>query len=290
MAIRPVYVVKEEAPYFRIVNVEFEWNKGFAKSQKQKNIKAIHESFSKAMPDKKVLEISSKSTQEGGEALGAFFLKKYVPELDRSIPVECVFQSGKVFQNGGPFKDLMSLTPREAKRDERLKSSGKLIYFIFNNIKFPLIPKTIFYDYIYINALLENKELAKKALKYDAFTDIEFNPDKSINCQAKSAAIFVAMSRLYILDDVTDFDKFQKLFDKSSVDKKIKKSQNIDKKINKIEHNIRESSLVKHKLWGIGNIEKIDNTSLKVVFDSVGIKTLGLEWCLNNCEIINLNK
>ena len=28
---------------------------------------------------------------------------------------------------------------------------------------------------------------------YDAFTDIEFNPNKSINCQARSCALFLAL-------------------------------------------------------------------------------------------------
>ena len=41
MAVRPVYVVKESAPYFAVTNVEFGWNGGFAKVQKQKNIRAI---------------------------------------------------------------------------------------------------------------------------------------------------------------------------------------------------------------------------------------------------------
>ena len=129
MASRPVYVAKEKAPFFDTVMVEFDWNGGFAKTQKQKNIKAIHSSFSRRMPNKKVLEISSKSMQDGGEALSAFFLPKYVPALEQSVPVECVFQSGKVFEQGGPYVDLLTVSPREAKRDERLKNSGKLFSF-----------------------------------------------------------------------------------------------------------------------------------------------------------------
>lgn len=145
---------------------------------------------------KRVLEISSKVMQPGGEELSAFFLTKYVPNLNKSIPVEFVFQSGKVFQNGGPYLDLMTATPREVKRDERLKDSGPLLKFVFEGQEFPLLPRTIFYDYIYINALLENKELGRTALAYDAFTDIEFTPKKSINCQARAAATFVSLSRV----------------------------------------------------------------------------------------------
>jgi type I restriction enzyme M protein len=32
-------------------------------------------------------------------------------------------------------------------------------------------------------------------MEYDSFTDIEFNPEKSINCQAKSCALFVSLHR-----------------------------------------------------------------------------------------------
>ena len=82
----------------------------------------------------------------------------------------------------------------EAKKDERIKESGTLIGFdLFGDI-WELEPKTAFYDYIYIKTLLENKHLIDDILKYDAFTDIEFNPEKSINCQAYSVALFKALS------------------------------------------------------------------------------------------------
>lgn len=213
MAKRPVFTSVERTPFYKIVDCEFEWFAGFSKAQKQRSIISLHGAFTSKYPDLKVLEISSKSMQEHGEELSAFFLKKYVPELERSIPVECVFQSSKVFNNAGPFKDLMNVTPREAKRDERLKQSGRLAGFTFDGKEFPLEPKTIFYDYIYINALFENKELAKEIMKYDAFTDIEFNPDKSLNCQAKAAATFVSLTRMGLIDRVRDFKIFAKLYD-----------------------------------------------------------------------------
>ncbi|MBE6661237.1 MAG: hypothetical protein E7605_07550 [Ruminococcaceae bacterium] len=45
MARRPVYRVSDAAPYFVCETVEFSYNGGFAVSQKQKNIVAIHASF-----------------------------------------------------------------------------------------------------------------------------------------------------------------------------------------------------------------------------------------------------
>ena len=180
-------------PYLIVWDAEFVYNGGFSIFQKQKNITAIHNAFRARFPNKKVLEISSKSMQEGGTELSAFHLRKYVSSFGKSIPVENVFQAGKVFKNGGPYTDLLYVSPKEAKQDERLRTSGPLIAFRFEGRNFPLQPQTAFYDFLYMNALLENEDLSKIVLEYDAFTDIEFNPNKSINCQAKSAAMFAAL-------------------------------------------------------------------------------------------------
>lgn len=283
MAVRPVYEVKESIPFFSCVNVEFEWNGGFARSQKQKNIRALHDNYQRRHDNKRVLEISSKSMQEGGEALSAFFLPKYVPALEKSVPVECVFQSGKTFLNGGPYKDLLNVTPREAKKDERLKSSGRLTGFMFEGKVYPLIPKTIFYDYIYINALLENEELAKIALQYDAFTDIEFNPEKSINCQAKACATFVALSKLGLVNRVREFDSFLALY---GVEKKIPEKENtVVERAEKEEIKVKPGYIICHKKYGEGVVLNIEGTILTVNFPEVGEKKLGLNWCVMNCEI-----
>lgn len=211
MANRPVFMPSMKAPFVNTISPEFNWSGGFAVSQKQKNITALHQSFNMRYPEKKVLEISSKSMQDIGVKLSAFNLKKYVPALGKSVPLECVFQGGKVFKHGGPYTDLYEATPRDAKRDERLRDSGTLDAFFFDGKKFPLYPLTAFYDWLYVCALLENPDLAEQVLEFDAFTDIEFNPNKSLNCQAKAAALFIALHRDGLLDECKDFDKFSKL-------------------------------------------------------------------------------
>ncbi len=45
--------------------------------------------------------------------------------------------------------------------------------------------------------------IAASVIKYDAFTDIVFNPEKSINCQARTVAIYVALYNTGILQDAT---------------------------------------------------------------------------------------
>ena len=69
-----------------------------------------------------------------------------------------------------------------------------------------------------------NKELSEEIIKYDSFTDIEFNPSKSINCQAKSAALYVALYRNGVLDDaISSTQKFEELVFGQLSDEKINK-------------------------------------------------------------------
>ena len=62
-------------------------------------------------------------------------------------------------------------------------------------------PKTAFFYQLYIKALLANPELAAEVLEFDAFTDIEFNPNRQINCQAAAAAFYVSLCRTGKLDE-----------------------------------------------------------------------------------------
>lgn len=123
---------------------------------------------------------------------------------NKQFSVESAFHASKVFEKGGPYADIIGMDSKNAKRDERLKESGKLISFKYADKEWDIEPKTMFYDWLYISALsLEsNRELANQVLMYDAFTDIEFNPAKSINCQAKAVALYVSLSRQGILDTV----------------------------------------------------------------------------------------
>ena len=193
MAKRPVFLSSKTPPFWiKEKEVEFKWHSGFAVSQKQKSIAELHKNAKQIDPSIRILEISSKSPTALGVNLSAFNLC-FVSQNKTKIAVENIFQGSKVFEKAGPFNDLYQCSPIEAKRDVRLKKSGELICFQYESQDWPLIPITAFYDWIYINALIQNKDIANQLLKYDAFTDIEFNPKKSLNCQAKSAALFVSL-------------------------------------------------------------------------------------------------
>lgn len=212
MAQRPVFLSISKPPYFKACDTFFEWHAGMSLSQKQKCIKSLHEAFLKIFKDRKVLEISSKSLQDEGVKASAFNLEKFVPSLNRKVPVECVYQGGKVFSRGGPFVDIYEKSTLEAKQDSRLKESGHVVGFYYEGETFATLPKNAFYDWLYINALMENENLANEILKYNAFTDIVFNPEKSINCQARAAAIFVSLHGLGLLEKCKNYSEFVKLF------------------------------------------------------------------------------
>lgn len=201
MALRPIFLPKT----FGGVGVEermleFSWHPGMAKSQKQKSIRELHATAS-ACGISPVLEISSKSEEPLGVALSAFNLRITTKVKNSVFTVETAFQGSKVFERGGPFKDLIGMDSRLAKKDIRLKESGNLVGFEFFGKQFPLVPRTYFYDWIYINALQQNDDLAVQVASYKGFSDIEFNPSRSINCQAYSAALYLSLLRGGLLSD-----------------------------------------------------------------------------------------
>lgn len=94
----------------------------------------------------------------------------------------------------GPLEDLYNVSPFEAKRDLR-HSGSKLKGFAIDEIYFDLTPQTAFYNWVYFHALSEHPEIGDELINYDAFTDIAFNPDKSINCQAEACAFYVSLRK-----------------------------------------------------------------------------------------------
>jgi len=118
-----------------------------------------------------------------------------------SYSVECAFQASKVFRLGGPFVDLLNASSRAAKTDRRLRNSGELVGFRYFADVFPLEPKTYFYDWLYASALCRDEKVVKQVMTFDAFTDIEHNPERSINCQARTVAKVVGLARAGLLED-----------------------------------------------------------------------------------------
>lgn len=188
---RPIFIPNRDSIGVVEQYIEFDWHMGMSAEVRKRSINSLHQEAQK-QGFNNILEVSSKSEQEIGIQLSAFFLRNI-----KGYPVENLFQSSKVFEKGGPYRDLLTVTPREAKRDERLRNSGNLIRFTFNNKNYPLEPVSLFYDWLYINVLFSerNLELRERFLgsKFDSFSDIEFNPEKSFSCQARTLALCVSL-------------------------------------------------------------------------------------------------
>ena len=198
MAKRPVFVpVESGGALVKEMITDFEWFPGFSLQQKRKSIVSLHKA-ARHRGIEPLLEISTKSTSELGRALSAFNLQLRAGS-DRHVSVEAAYQGGKVFELGGPYLDLYGLSGRKIKADARLRNSGSLIAFEFRGERWLLEPKTAFYNWLYVNALAQNPSLSDRLSKFRGFSDIEFNPKKSINCQARAAALFVALQRRNLL-------------------------------------------------------------------------------------------
>lgn len=208
MAKRPIFTPNfSEFPYVDAVDIEFQWHPGFAKSQLQKSIASLHEAAERLNKISPILEISSKSTLRLGVSLSAFNLSLKTQDGQR-MSIECAYQGSKVFEKGGPYHELYSVSSRKAKTDERLRDSGELVAFNFCGEDFPTEPKTAFYDWLYMTALYEKKaDLVKELEVFQGFSDIVFNPNRSLNCQAHAAALFVSLSKNGLIDEKIFSDK-----------------------------------------------------------------------------------
>ena len=107
----------------------------------------------------------------------------------------------------------MYLPPKEAKQFVANSNKGSLLRFSYCNTIFPLEPRSMFYDYLYIKALNQIKRTSVHLVEFDIFTDIEFNEKKQINCQARSCAIYSYLLKSKTLEyHLSSIEIFAKLY------------------------------------------------------------------------------
>ena len=232
MAKRPAFMPEIRSGAIRQELITFDWFPGFSIHQKQRSIRSLHDAAARQLGwnSDYILEVSTKSHQRLGASLSAFNLtlprpdwySEFAPDSPHYLSLESIYQGSKVFsENRGPFLDLYQQTPRAAKRfinDHGLRLEPP-VSFQYGQEEWLAEPgKTTFYDYIYLKALQHaetNAELDLSRLaEASAFTDIEFNPQKSLNCQARSCALYVVLSQRRQLDDaLEDIESFVQLTD-----------------------------------------------------------------------------
>jgi type I restriction enzyme M protein len=127
-----------------------------------------------------------------GVELSAFNLQlSFRSSCALTASVETVYQGSKTF-SGCPRSDgdRFALGPRESRhRARELGDKGQFSGWEIGRYKFPLSSGVDFYNWLYLGALHQRPELLRELVSYDCFTDIEFNPQKSLACQARSAAL-----------------------------------------------------------------------------------------------------
>lgn len=219
---------------FKEQTIEFEWCSGMSWQQRQKSsLSMLH-----VLEDLGYVpaEISRRSVDlDFGVQLSAFNLKL------NAVSVENIFQAYKLFNDGGPYLDLLHVDPKRARNDCRIQTheskkpclthdieyknkqffddesicvycqnrlNRHLIGFTSGKVSWETEPKSMFYDAVYIAALLQNPSQSNRLIEYNAFTDIEFNQkieyskEKGpFNCQARSCAIFTTLKNADYTDE-----------------------------------------------------------------------------------------
>ncbi len=198
MAIRPVFMpIRKAGKLFEEEFLEFTWHPGFSPTQKKRNVAALHAAADDSGWSP-ILEVSTKSDSPLGVALSAFNL---MIENDAwQMSVEAAYQGSKVFVDGGPFCDIYKMNSLAAKKDFRLRNSGALKHFDYFGETWEL-HQNAFYDWLYISALAAQPDKLAQLDDYAGFTDIEFNPKRSFNCQARACAMAVSLRAIGELDD-----------------------------------------------------------------------------------------
>jgi DNA-dependent RNA polymerase auxiliary subunit epsilon len=278
MAKRPIFIPNSDSfPFVREMLINFEWHSGLAKVQAQKSIASLHEAAAKQKISP-ILEISSKSANYLGVSLSAFNLMLEV--RGKKLSVECAYQGSKVFTNGGPYTDLYSASSRDAKTDERLRTAGDFVGYSFFGERFPDKPVTAFYDWLYLTALSQNLDLANKLFEFQGFSDIVFNPDKSLNYQARAAALFVALRQKEEVEKVLN----DKNYYISLITNQISQtSYSLEKQIDTSEK--REQ---KQELYSLHNSEGLDNqNSVEVVQSATSSQATDSHSLLPDYNVFN---
>lgn len=199
MAVRPVYEVnvRSSPPWYHAYDVEFQWHGGFSKAQALRCIHSLHGAYAGLRKGRRILEVSSASENDLGRRLSAFSLtvRHDAVAESRPMPLEVAYQSSKIFRSHGRLSRAADLAPGKAKRlAVEVDSVDDLTGFEWNGCRWPLEPPTAFYDWLFVQAVRQDPELSRQIIGYDAFTDIKFNPSRSLSSQARSAALFVGLS------------------------------------------------------------------------------------------------
>jgi len=203
MATRPVFVPDTDPDQPQLVHeheVDFHWLPGRSAEQKKANIAKLH-AAARHRNLGPLLEVSPESDEPLGANICASNL---AVEDDRSylVPLMAVYHGSMVFTGGGPFLDLYGMSEEEIVGDKRLTSSGKHVGFRFMDLEWGTKSETLFYDWLAIHAIHRYQKLRLETPRFKGFTEIGCHPRARSVCHARSCALYVALEKKKLLDEV----------------------------------------------------------------------------------------
>ncbi len=205
MATRPIFVPDTEPDHPQLVHeheVDFHWLSGRSPEQAKTNIAKLH-AAARRRNLTPLLEVSRESDKPLGANICAANL---AVEDDRSylVPLNAVYHGSMVFTGGGPFTDLFGKDDEEIIGDERLTSSGEHVGFRFMDLEWGTKSGTMFYDWLAIHAIHRYRKLRMGIQRFRGFTEIDCHPREKTVCHARSCALYVALVKKKLLDEVVD--------------------------------------------------------------------------------------
>lgn len=189
MANRPIYLSTGNIlnPYHE-ENINFEWVPGYSYKNKERRRESLKKEIEKQYDIAKWLEVSTISDKDIGRKLSALNLMLTLTDNSKHS-VESIYQTSKIYVD------------------------NHIVKFKFRSTEFENNPYGMYYDYLYMVALYQNQEYHELIKNYYLFTDLFFNPNKSINTQARAIAIFKTLydnNYLKILKNITEFKNYYK--------------------------------------------------------------------------------
>ncbi len=143
-------------------------------------------------PPGRVLEISSRSSQQLGRDLSAMNLRAAGDPRGRTV--EAVYQAAKCYGDGGPDDAHCESGYAAKRRDRERRRAGPLAGFEHEGVRWRTDTGSAFYDRLWARSALAGRgeAVVARLQEYDAFSD-QFHRPGAVACQAKAAAIAAGM-------------------------------------------------------------------------------------------------
>lgn len=206
MAVRKAYFPVPEFPYFKEAPVAFRWVNG----SRHQNSQVVLDAFHGIYPDTPALEVSLASRQPEGIAAAAMKLPLRLETLPQEVPVGIVYEASRVFENGGPYEELLQCSRQKVQKDHRLQQSGACTGYRLEGRDYLTEPYPYaFFNWLYGCALRQHPDRAGNILNFGAFLDLDLgSAKKDKNSPARAAAVYAGLSAAGKLDCLDSYAAF----------------------------------------------------------------------------------